>query len=189
MVSLCQMTTGRRPVCSRGRLAPSSAHQTSPRFNSAPWRQANLPTPLSPAQKENGLLDWEWSTAGPSPSGGDPGGALPLGSRARRSEGPDAQPAEARHLRIGLPPISRPQSYHAPLSGRGQMAIINKLEQGCHQTEPKAGTRAAEIILATVLLSANESELFTRPAPPRASPTHPIRSPPNGPIARCLPGC
>src|ERR1035437_3731062 len=42
-VSLCKITTGRRPVCSRGRYAPRSAHQSSPRFNSAPLSRARWP--------------------------------------------------------------------------------------------------------------------------------------------------
>jgi len=43
-VSLCQITTGLRPVCSLGRYAPRSAHQTSPRFKCAPLRRVRRPT-------------------------------------------------------------------------------------------------------------------------------------------------
>jgi len=43
-VSLCQITTGLRPVCSLGRYAPRSAHQTSPRIKCAPLRRVRRPT-------------------------------------------------------------------------------------------------------------------------------------------------
>ena len=51
-VSLCQTTTGLRPVCSRGRYEPRSAHQTSPRFNFAPSPLVSPPTQRDLAQRE-----------------------------------------------------------------------------------------------------------------------------------------
>ena len=51
-VSLCQITTGLRPVCSRGRHEPRSPHQTSPRFNFAPLPRVSSHTQRDLAQRE-----------------------------------------------------------------------------------------------------------------------------------------
>lgn len=42
--SLCQMTTGLRPVCSRGRYSPRLAHQSSPRLKVRPGCQGHRST-------------------------------------------------------------------------------------------------------------------------------------------------
>lgn len=49
--SLCQTTTGRRPVCSRGRWAPRSAHQISPRFTDDPLHRARQPSRQCPRRR------------------------------------------------------------------------------------------------------------------------------------------
>jgi hypothetical protein len=73
---LCQMTTGRRPVCSRGRKGPRSAHHTSPRLNYGPLGLAHRPTRRAPVRRAPDLLlPHSWLTAqGPSASdqGGEP---------------------------------------------------------------------------------------------------------------------
>jgi len=53
-VSLCQTTTGRRPVCSRGRYGPRSAHQISPRFTSHPHGRVRPPSQRDPPQRAPG---------------------------------------------------------------------------------------------------------------------------------------
>lgn len=107
-VSLCQITTGLRPVCSRGRYAPRSAHQTSPRFNSAPLLRVRSPSPRGPAQQVQAHPRSRSSQASPNPSDRGPGAGLRLTSHAHLGEGPTARRAGARHSRNGLQSIARP---------------------------------------------------------------------------------
>ena len=107
-VSLCQITTGLRPVCSRGRYAPRSAHQTSPRFNSAPLPRVRSPTQRDPAQQGQVHPHSQSSQASPNPSDWGSGAASQSGSHAHPGEGPTAPRAVARHSHNGLQPISRP---------------------------------------------------------------------------------
>ena len=112
-VSLCQITTGRRPVYSRGRYAPRPAHQSSPRFHSAPLFRARWPTPPDPARQGQGLPHCRPSQAWANPSGQQQGAEPRSSSHFHRVGGPAGPQAGVRHSRNGLPPIARPQSYHA----------------------------------------------------------------------------
>ncbi len=107
-VSLCQITTGLRPVCSLGRYAPRSAHQTSPRFKNAPLHRVRRPTQQGPAPQAQGLPHSRSSQTSPNPSDWGPDAAPRLSSPARRDEGSIAPRDEAHHPRIGLERPSRP---------------------------------------------------------------------------------
>jgi hypothetical protein len=104
--SLCQITTGLRPVCSRGRYAPRSAHQTSPRFNFAPLSPGRQPTEQVPVRQEQDRPHSRSAPVLPSPSGWGPAAAPQSSSRVRLDEGPSAPQAEGHHRRIELQRLS-----------------------------------------------------------------------------------
>ena len=108
--SLCQMTTGLRPVCSLGRYTPRSAHQTSPRFNGAPILQVRPPTQQVPAQRGQCRPHSRSWQASLNPSDWSRGAAPQSSSHAHLDEGPTAPRAGARHPRIALQRLSRPSS-------------------------------------------------------------------------------
>jgi hypothetical protein len=107
-VSLCQTTTGLRPVCSLGRYAPRSAHQTSPRFKCAPQRRVHRPTQPVPAPQEQGLCHSLPSLTSPNPIDWGWGVGRRSSSPAHPDEGPTAAQAAVHHPRIGLPRLSLP---------------------------------------------------------------------------------
>jgi len=93
---------GRRPVCSRGRYGPRSAHQISPRFTVDPHDRAPPPSRRDPALPAARRRQHHSSTNDQGSTGWDLGGGQRRCQRVHRAAAPACAWGEGRRSRTRL---------------------------------------------------------------------------------------